>query len=58
MGLGVLRAAARGGDVKHGCVIAGQVASMVNKEQTCKEIIEELFTQGEQVLGGAMKWVK
>ena len=58
LGLGVLRAAARGGDVKTGCVIAGQVASMVKQEQSAKEIIEDLFTQGEKVLGGAMKWVK
>lgn len=58
MGLGVLRSAARGGDVSTGCVIAGQVASMVKKEQPAKEIIEEMFTQAEEVLGGAMKWVK
>ena len=58
LGLGVLRAAARGGDVKNGCVIAGQVASMVKKEQSAKEIIEEMFTQAEEVLGGATKWVK
>lgn len=58
LGLGVLRAAARGGDVKNGCVIAGQVASMVKKEQSAQEIIEELFAQAEEVLGGAMKWVK
>ncbi len=58
LGLGVLRAAARGGDVKTGCVIAGQVASMVKQEQSAKEIIEDLFTQCEKVLGGAMKWVK
>lgn len=58
MGLGVLRSAARGGDVSTGCVIAGQVAAMVKKEQPAKEIIEEMFTQAEDVLGGAMKWVK
>lgn len=58
MGLGVLRSAARGGDVSTGCVIAGQVAAMVKKEQPAKEIIEEMFTQAEEVLGGAMKWVK
>ena len=58
LGLGVLRSAARGGDVSNGCVIAGQVASMVKKEQPAKEIIEEMFTQAEEVLGGAMKWVK
>lgn len=58
MGLGVLRSAARGGDVSTGCVIAGQVAAMIKKEQPAREIIEEMFTQAEEVLGGAMKWVK
>lgn len=58
MGLGVLRMAAREGEVSKGCVLAGQVASMVKKEQPAKEIIEELFEGAEKVLGGAMKWVK
>ena len=56
--LGGLRKAVIEGDVNDGTVMAGQIAGMVKKEQTCKEIIEDLFTQGEQVLGGAMKWVK
>ena len=38
--------------------LAGQIAGMVNKEQTAKEIIEEIFTQAEDVLKGATKWVK
>lgn len=58
MGLGVLRMASREGEVSKGCVLAGQVASMVKKEQPAKEIIEELFEGAEKVLGGAMKWVK
>lgn len=58
MGLGVLRMAAREGEVSKGCVLAGQVASMVKKEQPAKEIIEELFEGAEKVLGGAMRWVK
>ena len=58
MGAGVLRLASREGEVSKGCVLAGQIASMVKKEQTCKEIIEELFAEGEKVLGGANKWVK
>ena len=57
-GAGVLRLAAREGDVKNGCVLAGQVASMVNKEEPAKDIIEDLFTKAEEVLGGADKWVK
>ena len=31
---------------------------MIKKEQPAKEIIEEMFTEAEQVLGGASKWVK
>ena len=58
MGAGVLRLASREGEVSKGCVLAGQIASMVKKEQSCKEIIEELFAEGEKVLGGANKWVK
>ena len=58
LGVGALRRAARQGDVSGGCVLAGQVASMVKQEQTAKEIIEDLFTQAEKVLGGAKKWVR
>lgn len=58
MAIGVLRMAARQGDVSNGCVLAGQIAGMVKKEQPAKEIIEEMFTEAEQVLGGASKWVK
>ena len=58
MGAGVLRLAAREGDVKNGCVLAGQVASMVTKEQSAREIITEMFAQAEEVLNGAAKWVK
>lgn len=58
MGLGVLRLAAREGEVSKGCVLAGQVAAMVKKEEPAKDIIVEMFTQAEEVLGGASKWVK
>ena len=56
--VGVLRIAAREGDVKNGCVLAGQVAGMIDKEQTSREIITEMFSQAEEVLNGATKWVK
>ena len=56
-GAGALRLAAREGDEKHGCFMAGQVAAMVKKEQPAKEIIEEMFKEAEANLGGAGKWV-
>ena len=58
MGLGRLRRAVREGDVSQGTVLAGQVASMVKKEQPAREMIEEMFSQAEEVLNGATKWVE
>ena len=31
---------------------------MVKEEQTTREIITEMFSQAEEVLNGAAKWVK
>ena len=56
-GIGALRAAAVDGDDVKGCFIAGQIAGMVNKEQSAKEIIDELVSQAEELLKGT-KWVK
>lgn len=58
MGIGKLRMSARKGDVSNGTVLAGQVAAMVKKEQPAREMIVEMFTQAEEVLNGATKWVK
>ncbi len=53
MGAGALRKAAKEGDEKNGSFMAGQCAAMVHKEQTAKEMIEEMFAQAEQILRGA-----
>ncbi len=57
MAVGALRLAAVEGDEKNGCFLAGQIAGMVNKEQSAKEIIEEICTDAEKILKGAEKWV-
>ncbi len=57
-GRGSLRRAAVDGDEKTGCFLAGQIAAMVKKEQPAKEIIEEIFSEADEILGGAGKWVK
>lgn len=49
--LGMLRKAVQEGDVVHGTVMAGQIAGMVNKEQTCKEMIDEMMEQARKLLG-------
>lgn len=49
--LGALRKAVQEGDVTNGTVMAGQIAGMVSKEQTCKEMIDEMMAQAEALLG-------
>lgn len=49
--LGTLRKAVQEGDVNGGTVMAGQIAGMVSKEQTCQEMIEEMMEQAEKLLG-------
>ncbi len=58
LGVGALRLAAVEGDAKNGCLLAGQISGMVNKEQPAAEIIKEIFDEAETLLGGASKWVK
>jgi len=48
LGAGALRKAVVDGDVDNGSVMSGQIAGLVNKEQTAKEIIEELFTEAKE----------
>lgn len=48
--LGSLRNAVIDGDVKNGTVMAGQIAGMIKKEQSCQEIIEEIMSQAKQLL--------
>ena len=49
--LGSLRKAVIDGDVVNGSLMAGQSAGMVKKEESCKEIIEDVVTQAESLLG-------
>ena len=49
--LGTLRKAVMEGDVNGGTVMAGQIAGMISKEQTCKEMIEEIMTQAGKLMG-------
>lgn len=45
LGAGGLRVAVVEGDVINGTVMSGQIAGMVKKEQTAKEMIEEIMTE-------------
>ena len=48
--LGSLRKAVMEGDVVNGSIMAGQIAGLVKKEQTCREIIEEIMAEAEKLL--------
>ena len=48
--LGSLRRAVQEGDVQEGTVMAGQIAGMIGKEQSCKEIIEEMMAEASALL--------
>ena len=47
---GALRKAVIEGDTENGSVMAGQIAGLVKKEQSCNEIIEELMTEFDKCI--------
>ncbi len=51
--LGSLRSAVIDGDVKRGTVMAGQIAGLVSRQQTCREIIDELMAQFAETVKNA-----
>ena len=48
--LGSLRKAVVEGDMINGTIMAGQIAGMVKKEQTCEEMIQEIMAQVKELL--------
>lgn len=50
LGVGALQRAAKEGDVTTGALMAGQIAGMVCKQQPAKEIVEEIYREGLEVI--------
>lgn len=50
--LGSLRRAVIDGDDKNGTLMAGQIAGLIKEEKTCKEIIETIMREAEELLRG------
>lgn len=50
LGKGALRRAVVEGDMNFGSVMSGQIAGMVTKSQTCKEIIDEIIDGFEKLV--------
>jgi len=51
--LGTLRKAVMEGDVVNGTVMAGQIAGLINKKQSSKEIIDEIMGEATNLLKNA-----
>jgi len=45
------------GDIDYGSVMSGQIAGLVNKEQTCEEIITEMFNEAESIINSIKTFV-
>lgn len=50
LGAGALRNAVVDGDVQNGSVMAGQIAGLVRKEETCEEILKDLYYGAAKVI--------
>ena len=50
LGKGALNKAVKEGDIDYGSVMAGQIAGLIKKEQTAKEIIEEMFQEVKELM--------
>ena len=50
MTLGSLRKAVMDGDILNGTVMAGKIAGLVSKRQSCKEILQEIMGEAEKLL--------
>ena len=58
MGVGSLRRAAIEGDEQRGSFLAGQIAGLVNREQSAAEILHEVDALAAALLKGASQWIK
>ena len=58
LGTGALRLAVQEGDNERGCFLSGQIAAMVNKEQSAADIVREVMEEEEPILRRANTWVE
>ena len=50
--LGTLRNAVMDGDVVNGTVMAGQIAGLIKEEKSCKDILQGIMAQAQELLKG------
>ena len=50
LGAGALRNAVVDGDVVNGSVMAGQIAGLVSKEESCEDILKDIYYGAAKVI--------
>ena len=50
LGQGSLYRATREGDMENGSIMAGQISGLIQREQSCREIIEEIFSEAKNLI--------
>ena len=55
---GALRLAVQEGDDVRGCFLSGQIAAVVNREQSAADIVREVMEEAEPILRRASAWVE
>lgn len=50
IGIGALRKAVVDGDINNGSVMAGQVAALIKKEESCEEIIKDFVSKTQKLI--------
>lgn len=58
LAVGKLRMAVQDGDSENGCFLSGQIAAMVNREQSAADIVREVMEEAEPILRRASAWVE
>lgn len=55
--LGTLRKAVQEGDIVGGTVMAGQIAGLVKKRQSCQEMIDEMIQEAEKLIQNVGRFI-
>lgn len=58
LGVGALRRAAVEGDVRTGCVLAGQISGMISRDMPAADIVREVCESCEAILKRSHTWVR
>ena len=56
--VGSLRRAVKDGDKENGSFMCGEIAGLVKELRPCAKILEDIFTEGEEVMKARLSLIK